>query len=236
MALTPKNPTPTSERIAERRAAQEQVFLREVDDALREDDAMRLFRRYGTQVGVAIFAGLAALAGWMAWNNHVTSEMGRKGEAFTIALDQIEAGRYDPAKASLDTIAAQGGAGYTAAARLVEGGVALDRKKPDDAAKIFAAVAADANAPQPYRDLATIREVAAKFDTTPPQQVIDRLKPLAVPGGVWFGSAGELVAVAELKLGRKADAGALFAAMAKDTGVPATLRRRAGQLAAELGV
>ena len=53
---------------------------------------------------------------------------------------------------------------------------------------------------------------------------------------MWFGSAGELVAVAELKLGRKADAGALFAAMAKDTGVPATLRRRAGQLAAELGV
>jgi hypothetical protein len=236
LALTPKNPTSTSDRIAERRAAQEQVFLREVDEAMREDDAARLLRKYGLPIGLAIVAALAGLGGWLAWNSHVTSEQGRKGEAFAIALDQVEAGRWDPAKASLDTIAAQGGAGYTASARLVEGGMALDRKKPDDAAKIFAEVAADPRTPQPYRDLATIRAMAVKFDTTPPQQVIDRLKPLAVPGGPWFGSAGELVGVAELKLGRRAEAGALFAAMAKDTGVPASMRRRAGQLAAELGV
>jgi len=236
LALTPKNPTTTSERNAERRAAQEQVFLREVDDALREDDALQLFRRYGLPAGVAILVGLAGLAGWMVWTNHVAAEAGQKGEALALALDQVDAGRYDPAKASLDAVAAQGGPGYTAAARLVEGGIALDRKKPDDAARAFAAIAADPHAPQAYRDLATVREVAVKFDTMAPQQVIDRLKPLAVPGGPWFGSAGELVAVAELKLGRKADAGALFAAMAKDTGVPSSLRSRAGQLAAELGV
>jgi len=235
LALIPKNPTSTTERIAERRAAQEQVFLREVDDALREDDAARLFRRYGLSVGFGVFAVLAGLAGWMTWNNHVESEIGHKGEAFTIALDQVEAGRWDPAKASLDQIAAGGGPGYAASARLVEAGVALDRKKPDDAVKIYAAVAADPTAPQPYRDLATVRAVATKFDVLPPQQVIDRLKPLAVPGGSWFGSAGELVAVAYLKLGRKAEAGALFAEMAKDTTVPGTLRRRARQLAVQLG-
>jgi len=236
LALTPKTPPTTSDRTAQRRAAQEQVFLREVDDALREDDAARLFRRYGLMVGVAIFAALAGLAGWMVWTNHVASEIGRRGEAFTIALDQVDAGRWTEAKSSLDQVAAQGGPGYTASARLVEAGVALDRKNPADAARIFGEVAADSHAPQPYRDLATIRAVAVTFDSTPPQQVIDRLKPLAVPGGPWFGSAGELVAVAELKLGRKAEAGALFAAMAKDTGVPASLRRRSGQLAAELGV
>jgi hypothetical protein len=69
----------------------------------------------------------------------------------------------------------------------------------------------------------------------PPQQVIDQLKPLAVSGTPWFGSAGELVAVAYLKLGRKAEAGAMFAAMAKDTGVPTSLRGRARQLAVQLG-
>jgi hypothetical protein len=235
LALTPKNPLSTPDRKAQRQAAQEQVFLREVDDALREDDAAQLFRSYGLPIGLAIFAVLAGLAGWMTWNNHVESEAGRKGEAFTIAMDQVEAGRWDPAKASLEQIAAQGGAGYAASARLVEAGVALDRKKPDDAARIYAAVAADTTAPQPYRDLATVRAVATKFDTTPPQQVIDRLKPLAVPGGSWFGSAGELVAVAELKLGHKAEAGAMFAAMAKDTTVPVSLRRRARQLAVQLG-
>lgn len=236
MALTPKTPSKSVDRAAEQRAAQEQVFLREVDDALREDEAARLFRNYGLLIGTVIVAVLAGLAGWMAWTNHVEGEAGRKAEALTVALDQVEAGRYDPAKTSLEAVAGQGGPGYTAAARLIEGGVALDRKQNAEAVKTFAAVAADPQAPQAYRDLATIREVAAKFDTLPPQQVIDRLKPLAVPGGVWFGSAGEMVGVAELKLGQKAQAGALFAAIAKDTGVPATLRRRSSQLAAELGV
>ena len=236
MALIPKNPTTTAERNAERRAAQEQVFLREVDDALRGDDTLRLVRRYGVPVGAVIVLGLAGLAGWMAWTNHVAAEAGQKGEAFAIALDQVEAGRWEPAKASLGQIAATGGPGYAASAKLVEGGVALDQKKPDDAAKIFAAVSADPKVPQAYRDLATVREVAIRFDQLPPQQVIDRLKPLAVPGNAWFGSAGELVGVAEMKAGRKAEAGALFAQMAKDSGVPETLRRRARQLATELGV
>lgn len=236
MALIPKNPTTLAERNAERRAAQENVFLREVDDALRGDDTLRLFRRYGMPVGGAIVLALAGLAGWMAWTNHVADVAGKKGEAFAIALDQVEAGRWDPAKSSLDQIATTGGPGYAAAARLVEGGVALDQKKPADASRIFAAVAADPKVPQPYRDLATVRDVAIRFDQMPPQQVIDRLKPLAVPGNAWFGSAGELVGIAEMKAGRKAEAGALFAQMAKDTGVPETLRRRARQLATELGV
>ena len=235
LALTPKTPPSTTDRNAERQAAQEQVFLREVDDALREDDALRLFRRYGAMVGGAIVAVLIGLAGWMAWTSHVAAQTGEKGEGLTIALDQVAAGRLDTAQTSLAQIVATGGPGVSAAARLVEGGTALDRKKLDEAAKIFGAVAADTTAPQPYRDLAKVREVATRFDQIPPQQVIDQLKPLAVPGAPWFGSAGELVAVAHLKLGQRAEAGAMFAAMSKDTGVPSSLRGRARQIAIQLG-
>ena len=38
----------------------------------------------------------------------------------------------------------------------------------------------DSDAPQPFRDLATIREIAAGFDKMKPQEVVDRLKPLSV--------------------------------------------------------
>jgi len=65
--------------------------------------------------------------------------------------------------------------------------------------------------------------------------VIDRLKPLATPGNPWFGSAGELVAMAYLKQGRKELAGPLFAAIAKDEDVPQTLRSRTRQIAGQLG-
>ena len=96
-------------------------------------------------------------------------------------------------------------------------------------------MAADPKVPQAYRDLATIREVAIRFDSMAPQQVIDRLKSLAVPGNPWFGSAGEMTGIAQMKLGHNAEAGALFVAMAHDTGVPQSLRGRARQLAAQLG-
>jgi len=235
LALFPKSSSNQPDRKEERRAAQEQVFLREVDDALREDEAARLLRRHGTMVGGAILAVLVAMAGWLVWSNHQATLAGQKGEAFTIALDQLQAGRWDTARASLDQIAATGATGPAASAKLVAAGAAQERKQADQAVRGFAAVAADSAAPQPYRDLATVREVAAKFDTMPPQQVVDTLKPLAVPGTPWFGSAGEMIGVAQIKLGHKAEAGAMFAALAKDSGVPASLRGRARQVAVQLG-
>ena len=69
-----------------------------------------------------------------------------------------------------------------------------------------------------------------------PEQVIERLSPLTKPGEPWFGSAGELTAMAYLKQGQKAKAGKLFADIAADQQVPPTIRTRAVQVAGTLGV
>jgi hypothetical protein len=66
--------------------------------------------------------------------------------------------------------------------------------------------------------------------------VIARLEPLAKPGEPWFGSAGEMTALALIKQGKKQEAGQLFATIAKDNGVPETIRTRAVQVAGTLGV
>ena len=163
------------------------------------------------------------------------NKAGEAGEKMILALDDLERGKIKEAGAALQPLT-QEGDGYAAATRVLQGGIAQSEGKAADAAKQFAAVAADASAPQPYRDLATIREVAANFEKLPPQQVIDRLKPLAVPGNPWFGSAGELVGMAYLKQGRADLAGPLFGTLAKDKTVPESLRRRAQQLAGLLGV
>ena len=81
-----------------------------------------------------------------------------------------------------------------------------------------------------------IRQTTIQFDALSPAQVIDRLKPLAVAGGPWFGSAGELVAMAYLRQGRRELAGPLFGAIARDPGAPATIRSRATQMAGIAGV
>jgi hypothetical protein len=101
---------------------------------------------------------------------------------------------------------------------------------------MYGKVAGDASLPQTFRDLALIRQTSAEFDALPPQAVVDRLKPLATPGHAWFGSAGELTALAYLKMGKDNLAGPIFAQIAKQDGVPQSLRSRAQQMAGALGV
>ena len=121
-------------------------------------------------------------------------------------------------------------------AALLRAGIAIDLGKTAEAVGIYEAVAADDDAPKPMRDLANVRYTALRFDELKPQQVIDRLKPLAVPGNAWFGVAGELVGMAYLEQGNEELAGPLFAQIARDKDAPDSLRGRARQLAGLLGV
>lgn len=212
------------------------MFLREVDDALRQDEMTGFFKRYGLPVGAAVAAGLLGLAGYLWWQHSHHQHAGERGEQFTLALDRAEAGQVADADKMLASVTADAGTGSASAAKLMRGGIAARQGRTDEAAKLFAQVAADGDAPKPFRDLATIREVALRFDALPPQQVVDRLKPLAVAGNPWFGSAGELVGMAYMKQGRNDLAGPLFAAVAKDKDAPEALRRRMRQLAGLLGV
>ncbi len=209
--------------------------MREVDDALREAEFKSMLARYGKPVGGAIAAGLLALAGYLWWDNSTKQAAGEQSERATIALDKLEAGNAAAALTDLEALAKDGSEGSKAAAAMTRAAILVQQGKVADGTKAFAAIAADASVPQAYRDMATVREVSLRFDTMPPQQVIDRLKPLAVPGNAWFGSAGELVGMAYLKLGKPDLAGPLFAAIGKNTEVPSTLRSRMRQVAGQLG-
>jgi hypothetical protein len=235
LALRPTDPKTPADPRADRDAAQNEVFLREVDDALRQDQMFGIFRNYGKPIAAAVVAGLLALAGWLWWDNSRNTATGERGEQITQALDRIEAGHFDTADKALAAVAAESG-GAAATAKLGRAGIALQQNKREQAVRLYAEVAEDADAPKPFRDLATVRQVALGFDSMPPQVVIDRLKPLAVPGNPWFGSTGELVGIAYLKQNRADLAGPLFASIARDKDAPESLKRRARQMAGVLGV
>ena len=233
MALSPDNAKLPA---LSREDAQKEGFLREVDEALREQEALDLVKRWGKPLAAAIVLGLAALAAFLGWQYYRDKGHEERSEAYVKALDQLEAGKLDEAKKLLDPLAKEGGDGSQAAARMLQAGIALEQGKTDEATKAFAAIAKDEAAPQAYRDLAKVREMALRFDSTPPDQVVAAMKPLAVPGKPWFGSAGELLGLAYLKQGKTDLAGPLFASIARDKAVPETLRRRTRQMAGYLGV
>ena len=236
MALRPDNSLTPEDKRARAQAAQDDVLLREVDDAVRQDQYAEAAQRYGRPIAIAVIIGLALFGGYLFWENRQNAAREKDSEALVSALDQVEGGNLGSASTALDPIIADGGDGAKAAAQLLKAGIAMEQSKPEEAAKLYDTVAADGDAPQAMRDLATIRAVTARYDRMNPAEVVAKLKPLAVPGNPWFGPAGEIVAMAYLDQGKTAEAGALFGAIAKDKNTPETLKSRTRQMAGLLGV
>lgn len=236
MALRPTSEDDREAELAKRKAAQDDALLREVDEAYRQDQVTDLARRYGKPIGIGLGLALALFGGYLFWHSQRESNREEQSEELVKALDAIEAGNADTAGAALERLLADGDVGARTSARMLQAGIALRQGNAAEGARLYGQVRIDEDAPQVYRDLATIREVAATFDQMNKAEVVKRLKPLAVPGNAWFGSAGELLAMAYLEQGRRDLAGPLLAQISKDDDVPESLRSRTRQLAGVLGV
>jgi hypothetical protein len=235
VALTPDSEQTRAEELAARKAREQEVLQREVDEAVRKEQLDSALKRYGWLVAGALVLALAAFGGWLYWSDHREGQIEQRSEKLVAAFDRLDAGQMEQATGDLAALSEDGSSATAISAKLARAGIALRDNRQDEAVKLYESIAGDADAPKPYRDLAAIRAIATQFDKLDPQVVIDRLKPLATPGNPWFGSAGELVAMAYMKQGKEELAGPLFAAIAKDEDVPQTLRSRTRQLAGLLG-
>ena len=221
MALTPQN---------------NEAFLREVDEELRRDQALALWRRWGRVAIGAVVLALVAFAGFLFWRHQQNVAAEREGEQLQTAYDYLGAGDTAAAAKPIQALTQSKRDGYRALAAFTQADIALNKNDYKGAAAIFGKVAGDASLAQPFRDLALIRQTTAEFDTLAPQVVVQRLQGLTAPGNPWLGSAGELVAMAYLKQGRRDLAGQTFARIAQEESAPRSLRQRAVQMAGLLGV
>lgn len=239
MALTPtgpKNTDPNKKPDEDTMAPEDEILMREIDEAVRQDDTAEFFRKYGLALGGGLALLLAAFGGYLIWDSYNEARLEEQSELLVRALDQSQAGDVAAASETAEALLDSGEPGPRTSARFLQAAAALEQGDTAKAVEMYALIAADEDAPPALRNLARIREVATNFDDREPTDVIAKLKDLAVPGNAFFGSAGELVAIAHLEAGDRAQAGALFAAMAKDEQVPESLRTRARQMAGLLGV
>lgn len=236
MALPTQPPASREETLARRRAAEEDALLREVDDAVRQDDLANFGQRYGRTLAIAAAALVLGFGGYLFWESRRDAARERQSETLIAALDQAQAGNLPGAASGVQPLLAEAAPGPNAGAQLLAAGAATAQNRPADAVRLLSALAADGDAPAPMRDLARIRLVAMQFDTMDKGQVVAQLGPLAQPSNAWFGSAGELLAMAYLEQGKRAEAGRLFSEIARTESVPDPIRSRARQMAGVLGV
>jgi hypothetical protein len=207
----------------------DEAFLREVDEELRREQVVDVWKNYGRWIIAAVIGGLAIFAGVLGWNYWSHS----KAEAQSVKLqgiyDSLTAGKSAEAQAPLADLAATGAPGARSIAKLLQANQLVEAGKVKEGAALFGDIANDGSLTQPVRDLALIRQTFVTFDTLASQTVIDRMKPLATKESAWLGSAGELVALAYLRLNKPAEARAMFKLIAESENVPDTIRQRAVQ-------
>jgi len=213
-----------------------ETFLREVDENLRRDQLRDFFKTYGNWLVAALVLFLAASGGLIWWKQHRVEQHEVEVEKLAQTYKDVGSGNSAQAPQQFDELSKSGSKAVRASAMFARAAVALQQNDTNLAINTFKSIAADSGLPKPYRDAALIRQTALEFDKIQPQDVITRLAPLAKPGEPWFGTAGEMTALAMIKQGKRQEAGQLFAAIAKDKSVPDTIRARAVQVAGSLGV
>ena len=213
-----------------------ETFLREVDEELRKERLNRFATRYGWAIIAGIVLIIAAIGGYIWWQGRAAEQAAAQGETLLNALDMMESGNRNGAMPKIDQLAESEAEGYRAAALFARANAQIAANQMPAAISTLRGIADNAEFAEPYRQAALVRQTALEFDSLQPQVVIQRLGPLARPGQPWFGTAGEMVGVAHLKMGRPNLAGPLFAAIGRDERVPPSIRTRAIQMAGSLGI
>lgn len=213
-----------------------ETFLREVDEELRRDQMNRFVKRYGWAILAAFVLLLGALGGFLWWKEHRQTAVAQEGETLTAALDSLEAGNRNAAAPKIAELQNSSVPGYRAAALFAQANSQIAANSIPAAIATLRGIAANEELDETYRQAALVRQTQLEFDSLPPQQVVQRMRPLARAGSPWLGSAGEMLGVAYLKMHRPELAGPVFAEIGRDHNVPDSIRTRAVQMAGSLGI
>jgi hypothetical protein len=214
-----------------RGSGQSDEFIREVDEAVRQDRWLKLWHQYGAYVvgaALAIVIGTAAGVGWRAWQD---SQRQAEAEAYMAASDLLREGRHAEAAAAFETLARESDSGYAVLARL-QAAQALGQAG-DAAGKLgmLDQLAADGATAALYRDLSELLAAQEQFGETTPGD----LARLTGADNPWRYSALELSALAQLRAGDIEAARATLTQLVDDPRTPPNLGRRAGELLSALG-
>lgn len=210
-------------------------IFKEVDEDLRRERYLKLWRKYGKYVIAGAVAIVVATAASVAWQEYRKSQMLEQSTRFAQALDLAQEGRTAEAAAAFANLAADASADFTALARLQE--AALKAKSGDvaGAVQIYGRLANDNGVDRAFRDLAVILGALHTVDSADPAALVERLAPLTAENSPWRHSALELTALAVERLGDRTRAGEIFARLAGDPDAPLALRMRAAEMLAAFG-
>ncbi len=204
-------------------------LFREVDEALREDRAKALWKKYGTLAVIAVASLLLGTGGVAWWKDYrVTRDQALSAEL--VAALEVAADDPQAAIAALAALSEEAGARQGALARLHEAGLLAESGDRRGAIDIYHGLADDDALDAVWRDLGRLLAVLHDLDDGDPAALAEDLRPLMADDSPWRFSARELDGLLAMRRGDTASARAIFEALSQEEGAPSGVRDRATQL------
>ncbi|HKJ73368.1 MAG TPA: tetratricopeptide repeat protein [Alphaproteobacteria bacterium] len=210
-------------------------IFREVDEDVRAQEYLRLWKTYGKYVIAGMVAIVVGTAGSVAWRNYQSTKLKAEGDKYAAAMDQFNDGDYAASAKAFEKIAGQASGGYKVVASLQEAEADLKAGKKDDAVKLYNEIAASSSYDKVYRDLASLSVAMQTINTADPEKLLSRLDAINTEENPWRHSAQELLAALALRTGDKQTAENLFKALADDSTASSGIRSRARTMLAAMG-
>ena len=208
-------------------------IFKEVDEDLKRDQALELWRKYGRYIIAFAAAVVLGTAGVVAWNNYREHRREADGNTFAQAFQLV--GRGDAAGTpAMTDIAGHDGA-YRILAQLQLAALKQNGGDKAGAIAIYDQIAGDGDAEQPFRDLATLLSALASVDTGDAAAIDKKLQPLLAATSAFRPSAMEIEGLLQLKAGNYVAAHKTYQQIADDVTAPPSLRQRATQILAWIG-
>jgi hypothetical protein len=207
-------------------------FLREVDEAVRQDRYQQLWDKYGVYamgLAVLVVAGVAGYKGWAYWQEKQAQEAGAK---FTRALSMEDGADAAKAQEILNALAESGPEGYRVLARFQLAAAAAKAGEADKAVADYDVLATDPSVDPILQGHATLQAAALRLDKADYAEMERRLKGLIDSGSAWRFSARELLGLSAYRLNNMREAEKQFSELVGDQGTPSNLRERADMMLA----
>jgi hypothetical protein len=210
-------------------------LLREIDEELRQDKYLEIWRKYGVYIIAVVVIIVGSAAGFQGWRSYTASQNRAAGEQFNRALELSQTNQTDNAAQAFAKLAQEGPAGYALLARFEQASLQARKGDKAGAGLLYRAIADDKNVDGIYRDLAALLAVNEEMDSGDPTALIQRLATLTGPSNPWRFSARELTGMLAFRKGDRDQAQNLFSTLANDPAAPQGVRQRAAQMLGVLG-
>ncbi|SDF59582.1 hypothetical protein SAMN05216241_101567 [Limimonas halophila] len=211
-------------------------IFREIDEEIRQEDYLALWKRYGPWVIAAAVLLVVAVAGYKGWEAYRHDQAVEAAQTYAAAVEQLNADETQAARDAFKDMAApaEGGFSLLASFRLADAQVQLGNSGA--ALKTWQRIAEADGVAASYQRLATIQAVMHALDAGAdvPELLTQRLSAIAGGDSGFRPTALEAQGLLAAKRGEREQAVEHYTRITEGANVPPAQRRRAEHMLALL--